>query len=141
MSGLRFGFLTTFYPPYNFGGDGIGVQRLARGLVHAGHHVAVLDGAAELRPGSLTLRRIRELVSEVAAKRRAAGHANLHYLDGLALFGESDVADLPDGLHPNAAGYARIGQRFAERVFGAGGAFAEVGAQAPNTGRPRTNGG
>ena len=42
MSGLRFCFLTTFYPPYSFGGDGIAVQRLARGLVRAGHHVTVL---------------------------------------------------------------------------------------------------
>jgi len=40
--GLRFCFLTTFYPPYNFGGDGIGIQRLARGLVAAGHQVTVL---------------------------------------------------------------------------------------------------
>lgn len=108
--------------------------------VRAGHHIAVLDGAAELRPGSLTLRRIRELVAEVAAKRRAGGDANLHHLDGRALFGEADVADLPDGLHPNAAGYARIGERFAERVFGAGGVFAEAGSQAPNTGSPRANG-
>ena len=42
MSMLRFGFLTTFYPPYNFGGDGIGIQRLARGLVRAGHQVTVI---------------------------------------------------------------------------------------------------
>ncbi len=42
MSGLRFAFLTTFYPPHNFGGDGIGIQRLARGLVKAGHHVTVI---------------------------------------------------------------------------------------------------
>jgi glycosyltransferase involved in cell wall biosynthesis len=42
VSGLRFCFLTTFYPPYNFGGDGIGIQRLARGLVRAGHHVTVV---------------------------------------------------------------------------------------------------
>jgi len=42
MSGLRFCFLTTFYPPYNFGGDGIGIQRLARGLVKAGHQVTVI---------------------------------------------------------------------------------------------------
>ena len=40
--GLRFAFLTTFYPPYNFGGDGIGVQRLAHGLARAGHHVTVV---------------------------------------------------------------------------------------------------
>ncbi|MEP6571598.1 MAG: glycosyltransferase family 4 protein [Gemmatimonadota bacterium] len=42
MTGLRFAFVTTFYPPYNFGGDGIGIQRLARGLVRAGHHVTVI---------------------------------------------------------------------------------------------------
>jgi glycosyltransferase involved in cell wall biosynthesis len=39
---LRFAFLTTFYPPHNFGGDGIGIQRLARGLVKAGHRVTVI---------------------------------------------------------------------------------------------------
>jgi glycosyltransferase involved in cell wall biosynthesis len=39
---LRFAFLTTFYPPNNFGGDGIGIQRLARGLVRRGHHVTVV---------------------------------------------------------------------------------------------------
>ncbi len=43
--GLRFAFLTTFYPPTNFGGDGIGIQRLARGLVRHGHHVTVIQDA------------------------------------------------------------------------------------------------
>ncbi len=37
--------VTTFYPPYNFGGDGIFVQRLARDLVAAGHHVEVVHCA------------------------------------------------------------------------------------------------
>jgi glycosyltransferase involved in cell wall biosynthesis len=45
MSGLRFCFLTTFYPPFNFGGDGIGIQRLARGLARSGHHVTVVHDA------------------------------------------------------------------------------------------------
>jgi glycosyltransferase involved in cell wall biosynthesis len=39
---LRFCMLTTFYPPFSFGGDAIGVQRLARALVRRGHHVTVL---------------------------------------------------------------------------------------------------
>jgi glycosyltransferase involved in cell wall biosynthesis len=39
---LRFCFVTTFYPPYNFGGDAIAVQRLARALVKRGHHVTVV---------------------------------------------------------------------------------------------------
>ncbi len=39
---LRFCMLTTFYPPYNFGGDGIGIERLCHGLVRRGHHVTVV---------------------------------------------------------------------------------------------------
>lgn len=39
---LRFCHLTTFYPPYGFGGDGIGVQRLCRALARRGHHVTVV---------------------------------------------------------------------------------------------------
>ncbi len=42
---LRFCFLTTFYPPYNFGGDGIGIQRFARGLAARGHHVTIVHDA------------------------------------------------------------------------------------------------
>ena len=34
--------VTTFYPPFNFGGDGIFVQRLARALVARGHSVDVI---------------------------------------------------------------------------------------------------
>jgi glycosyltransferase involved in cell wall biosynthesis len=45
MTGLRFCFMTTFYPPFNFGGDGIGIQRLARGLARSGHHVTVVHDA------------------------------------------------------------------------------------------------
>lgn len=42
MSGLRFCMVTTFYPPHNFGGDGIAIRRLARALVRRGHHVEVI---------------------------------------------------------------------------------------------------
>jgi glycosyltransferase involved in cell wall biosynthesis len=34
--------ITTFYPPYNFGGDGIYVQRLSNALAQRGHHVEVI---------------------------------------------------------------------------------------------------
>lgn len=46
--------VTTFYPPYNFGGDGIAVQRLSRALVAAGHAVTVIhdtDAFNVLQPG------------------------------------------------------------------------------------------
>ena len=39
---MRFCLLTTFYPPFNFGGDGIDVQRTARALVARGHDVTVV---------------------------------------------------------------------------------------------------
>ncbi len=39
---LRFCMVTTFYPPHNFGGDGVGIQRLARALVRRGHEVTVV---------------------------------------------------------------------------------------------------
>jgi len=39
---LRFCMLTTFFPPYNFGGDGIMVERLARALARRGHEVTVV---------------------------------------------------------------------------------------------------
>lgn len=42
MKPVRFCFLTTFYPPYHFGGDAIGIQRFARGLVARGHEVTVV---------------------------------------------------------------------------------------------------
>ncbi|MFQ5615895.1 MAG: glycosyltransferase family 4 protein [Anaerolineales bacterium] len=34
--------VTTFYPPYNFGGDGIWVYRLTKGLARRGHRVDVV---------------------------------------------------------------------------------------------------
>lgn len=42
MPALKFCLLTTFYPPFNFGGDGIDVQRTARALVRRGHDVTVV---------------------------------------------------------------------------------------------------
>jgi glycosyltransferase involved in cell wall biosynthesis len=39
---MRFCMVTTFYPPYHFGGDAIFVQTLARALVSEGHHVEVV---------------------------------------------------------------------------------------------------
>ena len=41
-SSLRFCMFTTFYPPFSFGGDAIGIQRLSHALVRQGHHVTVV---------------------------------------------------------------------------------------------------
>jgi glycosyltransferase involved in cell wall biosynthesis len=45
MRPLRFAMVTTFYPPYSFGGDGLGVLRLSRALAARGHDVTVIHDA------------------------------------------------------------------------------------------------
>ena len=77
-----------------------------------------VDGFEEHRVGCLTLTRIRELIAEAVETRRSAGDAALHYVDGLELFGSEDAGDLPDDLHPNPAGYVRMGERFAPILQG-----------------------
>ena len=63
----------------------------------------------------------RELLSEVCSRRAdQGGDANIGYLSGLDLFGAADAADLPDDLHPNTAGYRRMGERFLARVLAPG---------------------
>lgn len=49
MTALRICMITTFYPPFNFGGDGIAVQRLSRALVRAGHDVTVVHDTDAFR--------------------------------------------------------------------------------------------
>lgn len=49
MRPLRFCMLTTFYPPWSFGGDAVQVQRLAGALVEAGHEVTVLHSREAYR--------------------------------------------------------------------------------------------
>jgi lysophospholipase L1-like esterase len=71
--------------------------------------------------GGPSLQRMRLLLEQVVEARRRSGDANTHYLSGLELFGPADVHDLPDLLHPNTAGYRRMGERFhALRLSGEG---------------------
>jgi hypothetical protein len=85
--------------------------------------VRVVPRPADLATGALSLTRIRTLLAEHVALRQAEGDANLHLLDGLELFGHGDAPDLPDGLHPDAAGYRRMAERFLPVAFGPGGAL------------------
>ncbi|CAM5681187.1 MULTISPECIES: GDSL-type esterase/lipase family protein [Streptomyces] len=81
---------------------------------------------AERAAGKLTLGVVRQELARIVHER-AAGDPALHHLDGRELYGEADFAELPlpDGLHPDAAGHRRIGERFAALAFAGDGPFAE----------------
>lgn len=70
-----------------------------------------LAGHDEIREGCMSLSRIRTLITELIGDR---DDPNLYYVNGLDLFGKEDASDLPDDLHPNPAGYVRMGERFAD---------------------------
>ncbi|MFJ4981649.1 GDSL-type esterase/lipase family protein [Streptomyces coeruleorubidus] len=86
---------------------------------------AAMGDPAEVPAGKLTLTVIREELSRIV-RQRAADDPNIHYLDGLDLYGEPDAADhpLPDEVHPDAATHRHIGERFHELAFTGGGPFA-----------------
>ncbi|MDT0442085.1 GDSL-type esterase/lipase family protein [Streptomyces johnsoniae] len=99
-------------------------SRLAEGQIR----FAAAGDPAERANGKLTLGVIRAELARIVAQR-AGDDPRLHYLDGRALYGEADAAELPlpDELHPDAATHHRMGERFAELAFAAGGAFADRG--------------
>ena len=81
---------------------------------------------AEVAAGRLTLHTIRDELARIVDQRRA-DDPHLHYLDGRALYAESDAATLPlpDDLHPTPEAHRLIGARFADLVFDHEGPFAE----------------
>jgi lysophospholipase L1-like esterase len=70
--------------------------------------------------GGPSLKRMRELLEAVVAARVKTGDRHIRYLSGLELFGPADRADLPDDLHPNTAGYRRMGERFHKLMLSGG---------------------
>lgn len=48
---LRFAMVTTFYPPYNFGGDGVYVRRLSHAIARRGHSVDIIHDVDAYRVG------------------------------------------------------------------------------------------
>lgn len=46
---MKFCFVTTFFPPYHFGGDAVAAAHLANALVRSGHNVLVVHCADAFR--------------------------------------------------------------------------------------------
>jgi GDSL-like Lipase/Acylhydrolase family len=98
--------------------------------------VRTIERPAALARGALSLSRIRELTRLHVEQRRKEGDLNLHLVDGLTLLGADDVSLLPDLLHPDAAGYARLAERFFRASFGFGGVLHGEPADARNVTAP-----
>ena len=67
------------------------------------------------------LKGMREEVQAAAEALQAHGDTQIHYVDGLSVFGADFVHLLPDDLHPDAEGYRVMGKNFvnvvAEKFF------------------------
>jgi glycosyltransferase involved in cell wall biosynthesis len=107
MSTLRICMLTTFYPPHNFGGDGIGVRRLAHAFAGRGHEVTIVhdvdaynalhDGpepAATEEPDNIHLIRLRSglgMLSPLLTQQTGRPIVNGRRIRRILAEGEFDV--------------------------------------------------
>ena len=68
-----------------------------------------------------TLQGMREEVAAAVDALRSHGDHDVHYVDGLSVFGPDLGHLLPDDLHPSAEGYQTMGRNFlraiAEPIF------------------------
>jgi lysophospholipase L1-like esterase len=64
----------------------------------------------------LTLAMTRPEVKTAVDALAACGDRNVHYVDGLDIFGPDAAHLLPDRLHPNTEGYRHLAANFLEKV-------------------------
>jgi len=65
----------------------------------------------------MTLVRMREYIKNAVDTFRAYGDDNVHYIDGLDLFGPDFVKHMPDELHPDADGMHVLARRYGDIVM------------------------
>ncbi|HEY2068398.1 MAG TPA: SGNH/GDSL hydrolase family protein [Rhizomicrobium sp.] len=93
---------------------------------HADTPIAVVSpitfkrGDEASNDGGISIGRMRELLEAVVAARVAGGDGNVHYLSGALLSGPEDLDDLPDGVHPDAKGNRKMGERFFDHMLAPG---------------------
>lgn len=101
------------------------------GPARAGADGRVAATPREVRPGdgTLTLAITRTLLEEIV-EDRARDDPALFLLDGLGLLNLEEALQMPDGLHPDQAGYDLMASRFAgfasDTSTGVGRAFEQV---------------
>ena len=84
----------------------------------------ILSPPRETTPNAvgLSLTHIRSEIAAAVEALRERGDDDVHYVDGLGLFGPDAVDHLPDRLHPDAEGYRVLSRNFqrmvAEPIFG-----------------------
>ena len=86
--------VTTFYPPYHFGGDAVFVHRLAGALAGRGHAVDVVHSVDAYR---LTARQPRPGFAEVPGVRRLPLETAMPQLASLAAHQLGSPAPMPPG--------------------------------------------
>ncbi len=57
-----------------------------------------------ITPDSLCLVEMRQALADIVSSFKKYGDTNIHYVDGLSIFGPAQVGYLPDKLHPDAEG-------------------------------------
>lgn len=65
----------------------------------------------------MTLQLMRQRIAEAVELLRTRGDANLHYADGLEVFGPAFVRHMPDELHPDAEGYRVLAEHYERMVM------------------------
>ncbi|MHC4871425.1 MAG: SGNH/GDSL hydrolase family protein [Planctomycetota bacterium] len=66
----------------------------------------------------MTLEFMREEVEDAVKRiKETCGDENIYYFSGLDLFDESNVDNLPDGLHPDGDGYEIMGRNFVGKIY------------------------
>ena len=124
--------LTTFYPPYHFGGDAVAVRRLSRGLARLGHEVTVVhdvdafemlhEGQTPAPVGELDGVRVVPLRSRLgrvgALATHQLGQPTAHRRQLQALFAERfDVINFHNVSLLGAPGLLGMGDLSAVRLY------------------------
>ena len=65
----------------------------------------------------MTLPFMREQVADAIDALRELGDTQLHYVDGLDVFGPDQAEHMPDGLHPDAQGCRVLAKQYTQRVM------------------------